>query len=192
VVVWFSTRRASPRLYGALAGAALGIALWAFRPAHIYVPDQYSGVVDTSRTALHPPVIVGKHKAIMPADTMQVTPQLFATMAYAMQGQVLSHYGFGMFVPAWIILAIWAWRVRLRLPPEARRWGWIGLLGWLAILGLYVGSIVTGHPELATDFVIRTGFGRHLVHMFVFCLLYATALAAALVYGDSSGSRSAA
>jgi hypothetical protein len=192
VVVWFATRRTSPRLYGALAGAALGIALWVFRPAQINVPDPYGPRADSSSVSvapLHPPIKVGKHKAIMPADTMQVTPQLFVTMAFGMQGQVLSHYGYGMFVPAWIILAIWVWRARLRLPPEARRWGWIGLLGWLAIVGLYVVNVVTGHPERATLYVIRTGFGRHLVHMFVFCLLHATALAAALVYGESADSR---
>jgi hypothetical protein len=191
VVVWFATRRSSPRLYGALAGAALGIALWLFRPAQINVPDPYGPGIDSSSVSaapLHPPVKVGKHKAIMPADTMQVTPQLFVTMAFGMQGQVLSHYGYGMFVPAWIILAIWVWRARLRLPPEARRWGWMGLLGWLAIVGLYVVNVVTGHPERATLYVIRTGFGRHLVHMFVFCLLHATALGAALVYGESSDS----
>ncbi|HEV8123634.1 MAG TPA: hypothetical protein VGP80_05295 [Gemmatimonadales bacterium] len=192
VVVWFATRRTSPRLYGALAGAALGIALWVFRPAQINVPDPYGPRADSSIASVapvHPPIKVGKHKAIMPADTMQVTPQLFVTMAFGMQGQVLSHYGYGMFVPAWIILAIWVWRARLRLPSEARRWGWIGLLGWLAIVGLYVVNVVTGHPERATLYVIRTGFGRHLVHMFVFCLLHATALAAALVYGESADSR---
>jgi hypothetical protein len=34
--------------------------------------------------------------------------------------------------------------------------------------------------------VIRTGFGRHLVHMFVFCLLHAAALAAVLVPSSDS------
>ncbi|MEP7326963.1 MAG: hypothetical protein ABI836_13515 [Gemmatimonadota bacterium] len=193
VVLGFSPRRSNPRIYGALIGAALGLALWVFRPANIYVPDQYGPGADSasmqSGTPLHPPVIVGKHKAIMPADTMQVTPQLFVTMAFGMQGQVLSHYGYGMFVVGWIILAIWASRARMRLSREARLWGWLGVLGWLAIVGLYLGNVVTGHPERATLYVIRTGFGRHLVHMFVFCLLHATALAAALISGGSSDSR---
>lgn len=191
ILFWFSTRRASPRLYASLAGAALGVALWLFRPAHVYVPDQYTPEVAAASpmlaSAAPVPVldlVPQGDRPIQVADTIQVTPQLFVEMLYGMQGQVLSHYGYSMFVPAWIILALWVWRARVRLPPGARQWGWIGVLGWLAIVGLYAVNVLTGHAERATLYVIRTGFGRHLVHMFVFALLHATALASALIYSS--------
>jgi hypothetical protein len=110
-----------------------------------------------------------------------VTIQTYLTMFYGMQGQMLSHYGFGMFVPLWIIVAVWLWRKHERLPPEARLYTWIAVLGWLAIIGIYVLHVSTGHPYRGSLRVIRTAFGRHLVHMFIFALLSATAIADVLV-----------
>ncbi len=199
VLAWFSVRRLSPRLYAGLAGAGLGVLLWLVRPHQLYAPDQYTAEAaaagkpkSTLASPLHGYVTskeFHKHQAmgprVLPTDTMTVTPKTFVTMAYGMQGQVLGHYGYNAFVWVWIIVAIWAWRARLRLPPEARMWGWIGVLGWLAIVGLYVLAVITGNPERATLFVIRTGFGRHLVHMFVFCLLHAAALASLLLHAPS-------
>jgi hypothetical protein len=193
VVVFFAQRRWSPRLYAALAGAGLGVALWLLRPAPLYVPDQYIPAVDLSAPAAVQVASARLGPELLPqnpyrrkkgniADTLQLTPRLMGEMVYGMQGQVLSHYGYSMFVPAWIVLVIWCRRARIRLLPVARQWGWVGGLGWLAIVGLYVVNVFTGYPERATLFVIRTGFGRHLVHMFVFCLLHATVLAAALLY----------
>jgi hypothetical protein len=54
-------------------------------------------------------------------------------------------------------------------------------MGWLAIVGIYVVHVSTGHPYRGSLRVIRTAFGRHLVHMFVFALLSAAAMAEVLV-----------
>lgn len=201
VLVWFGSRRRSPRLYAGLAGAGLGVLLWLARPHELYAPDQYTAEAaaagrpkSTLASPLHGYVSSAefhKHQKmgprVLPSDTMTVNATTFVTMAYGMQGQVLSHYGYSMFVPAWIILAVWVWRARLKLPPDARRWGWIGGLGWLAIVGLYVAAVLMGSPERATLYVIRTGFGRHLVHMFAFCLLHAAALASILLFTPKPG-----
>jgi hypothetical protein len=114
-------------------------------------------------------------------DTAKATLQTYVTMFYGMQGQMISHYGFGMFVPLWIILAVWLWRRHESLSPEARTYSWIALAGWLAIIGIYVLHVSTGHAYRGSLRVIRTAFGRHLVHMFVFALLSAVAMADVLV-----------
>jgi len=189
VVLWQVRPRLVPYRVAALAGAAAGVALWLFRPAPYFLPDQFvPEPVSAAGVGEQVPVVpVGwplpaVTAAIQdPADTLPVTPGTFVTMFYGMQGQVLSHYGYGMFVPCWIILAIWAWRRKLLIDPEARLWGRIAVLGWLAIVGIYIANVLTGHAGRASLYVIRTGFGRHLLHMFVFCLLHAAALASVLL-----------
>jgi hypothetical protein len=117
-------------------------------------------------------------------DTARLSVHTYLTMLYGMQGQVLSHYGFCLFLPCWIILAFWVWRRHEGLSQDGRLWGWMGVLGWLAIVGIYFFQVSTGHPGRGSLYVIRTAFGRHLVHMFVFALLNMVALAEVLVYGS--------
>lgn len=182
VLIWYARPRLQPRLVAGLAGALVGLGLWLFRPAPLFVPDQYTPQVQApvpSPTLV--PVAWPPQEPDAVSDSAGVTPQTFITMLYGMQGQVLSHYGYGMFVPTWIILAIWVWRRRRRTDPDARVWGRVAVLGWLGIVGLYVFNVLTGHVQRADLYVIRTAFGRHLVHMFVFCVLHATALAAVLL-----------
>jgi hypothetical protein len=100
------------------------------------------------------------------------------------QGQVLSHYGYGAFTWAWIIVTAWA---RRRMGPPAAGMGpaaWYGvagLTGWLATVGAYAALTLLGHPYMSSLLIMRTGFGRHLVHFFPLCLLHATAAAERLV-----------
>jgi hypothetical protein len=167
VTWWFLPRRRDPRIYAALAGAALGLVLWSARPGFLAAPHMFQ--------------LVSGGAGAITADAAGVTLQTYLTMFYGMQGQALSHYGFSMFVPLWIILAIWLWRRHEGLPPEARVHTWIALLGWLAIIGIYVVHVSTGYAYRGSLRVIRTAFGRHLVHMFVFALLSAAAMAEVLV-----------
>lgn len=195
VLVWRAPRRLDPRLYGAAVGAALGFFIWIARPNELYVPDVYAPVsigaerVPVRAVSLLPPGF--STPGIRPApvtsdsavvDSTRATFHTYVTMFYGMQGQVLSHYGYCMFVPGWIILGFWVRRRRLHLPPLGRLWGWIGVLGWLAIVGIYIVHVSTGHPYRGSLFVIRTAFGRHLLHMFAFALLNAVALAEVLTH----------
>ena len=182
VVWWLVPRRRDPRIYAALAGAALGFVIWSVRPAHLEVPSVFDVRIGAIETPAEP-VRVASLEGVQGVTTEgeEVTIQTYLTMFYGMQGQMLSHYGFGMFVPLWIIVGVWLWRKHERLPPEARLYSWIALLGWLAIIGIYVLHVSTGHPYRGSLRVIRTAFGRHLVHMFVFALLSATAIADVLV-----------
>ena len=181
VLWWLLPRRRDPRLYAALGGAALGFALWNARPAHLETPSVFDIRIGQTETPTLPIRLVSQVGVSNPADSATVNIQTYLTMFYGMQGQMLSHYGFSMFVPLWIILAVWLWRRHERLDPEARVFSWIALLGWLAIIGIYVLHVSTGHPYRGSLRVIRTAFGRHLVHMFVFALLSAAAMAELLV-----------
>jgi hypothetical protein len=182
VLWWFIPRRRDPRLYAALAGAAIGFALWSVRPEHLATPSVFDVRIGQVEAPSLPIRLVSQEGVpdITP-DTARATVQTYLTMFYGMQGQMLSHYGFSMFIPLWIILAVWFWRRHEHLSPEARIYTWIAVLGWLAIVGMYVVHVSTGHPYRGSLRVIRTAFGRHLVHMFVFALLSAAAMAEILV-----------
>lgn len=179
---WFLPRRRDPRLYAALAGAIIGFALWSARPEHLAAPSVFDVRIGSTEVPASPIMLASQEGVpeITP-DTARATVQTYLTMFYGMQGQMLSHYGFSMFVPLWIILAIWLWRSHERLSPEARLYTWIAVLGWLAIIGIYLLHVSTGHAYRGSLRIIRTAFGRHLVHMFVFALLSATAMADILV-----------
>jgi hypothetical protein len=182
VIWWFAARRRDPRLYAAMVGAIIGFGIWSARPAHLSSPavfDVQIGAADSPGL----PLIPVRQEGVPPItpDTAGATLQTYLTMFYGMQGQMLSHYGFGMFVPCWIILAVWLWRRHESLSPEGRLYTWLAVFGWLAIVGIYVLHVSTGHAYRGTLRVIRTAFGRHLVHMFVFALLSAVAIAEVLV-----------
>jgi hypothetical protein len=181
LIWWFVPRRRDPRIYAALAGAAAGFLLWSIRPEHLSSPSVFDVQIGEAPVNDLPiRLVVQETVSPAPPDT-SVTVQTYLTMFYGMQGQMLSHYGFGMFVPLWIILAVWLWRRREPLTPDGRLYTWIAAMGWLAIVGIYVVHVSTGHPYRGSLRVIRTAFGRHLVHMFVFALLSAAAMAEVLV-----------
>jgi hypothetical protein len=193
VVLVLLRRWRKPLTYAALTGAALGLVLWSIRPANLYVPsvfDPRSAAPEVSSPAPIPlvpalPVVsiaqTDSVQQVVP-DTINATVGTYVTMFYGMQGQILSHYGFGLFAPTWIILGIWVWRRKEKLPPEGRLYAWIAVLGWLAIVGIYVVHVSTGHPYRGSLRVIRTAFGRHLVHMFAFALLSAAAMAEVVLF----------
>lgn len=205
VLLWRMPRRLDPRLYGAVIGASLGFLIWSARPGDLYVPDVYAPVslreqsVPVSKLVpsfepfaelpVHPAAatpglsIQAPDSAVV--DSTRATVSTYLTMFYGMQGQMLSHYGYCMFVPGWIILAIWLKRRTLHLSPTAQLWGWVGVAGWLAIVGIYIVHVSTGHPTRGSLFVIRTAFGRHLLHMFAFALLSAMALAEVLLHSGT-------
>jgi hypothetical protein len=211
VIVWFAPRRLEPRLYGAALGALLGLGIWGMRPRDLYVPDVYAPVSAIFQPAGQTPpgnnlpvrwATTGQPASpLMPRRTMpdesvgdsaasdstKVTAHTYLTMLYGMQGQMLSHYGYCMFVPGWIILAIWIRIRRIQFSRIARLWGWLAVAGWLAIMGMYFVHVSTGHPERGTLLVIRTAFGRHLLHMFAFALLSAAAFADGLVGWTHTG-----
>jgi hypothetical protein len=179
---WFHHRRREPRLYAALAGAVAGFALWSMRPEALHAPavfDLRFSSIEAPALPIH--LVSQAEPGASEPDPTRATAQTYVTMFYGMQGQILSHYGFSMFVPAWIILGIWVWRRNEPLSPEARLYTWLAILGWLAIVGMYVVHVSTGHPYRGSLHVIRTAFGRHLVHMFAFTLLSAAALAQVLL-----------
>ncbi|MGH7539102.1 MAG: hypothetical protein ACREMF_10725 [Gemmatimonadales bacterium] len=160
VLIVLAADRRDPRLWAPLVGVALGYLSWVVRPAELLAP------------ALFEPSL----GSWTPAAALRA----MKTLLFGVQGQVFSHYGWGAFAWTWIIVAVWAWR---QGPGSelARRWGLVGLAGWVATLGLYVVLTFLGQPQMSTLYVIRTGFGRHLVHFFPFCLLHATAAAERLI-----------
>lgn len=182
VLWWFLPRRREPRIYAALLGAAIGFTLWSTRPDFLYTPSVFDLKIGAAEVPALPITLVSQESVSDAAvEDSIATVQTYITMVYGMQGQILSHYGYGMFVPLWVILGVWVWRRRERLSPEARLFTWLAVLGWLAIVGIYVVHVSTGHAYRGSLKVIRTAFGRHLVHMFVFALLSAAALAEVLV-----------
>jgi hypothetical protein len=115
-----------------------------------------------------------------------------ARLAYGAQGQVFSHYGYGAFAWGWLIVVLWASRSAGAAGIElARRLGLAGLAGWAATYAVYAALTFLGQPQMSTLFVIRTGFGRHLVHFFPLCLVHATATAERLLGGRASLQRGA-
>lgn len=152
----------NPRLWAPLAGAAAGFVSWTLRPRVLHV------------AAVFAPTLAGAVPGESPA-------RVLGRLLFGVQGQVFSHYGWGAFAWAWVIVTVWAaLRTKRRdpgIPAPARWYGWIGLAGWLTTLGMYAALSFLGQPQMSTLFVIRTGFGRHLLHFFPFALLNATATA---------------
>jgi len=162
VLVLVSRNRRDLRLWVPLLGIAAGYASWAF---------WLRGMQVGSRLA---PALSG-------AGASEPAWRVIGRLLFGVQGQVFSHYGWGAFVWAWIIVAVWAatggGNGERPGGDLARRYGWFGLAGWFATLGAYGALSFLGHPEMSSLFGIRTGFGRHLLHFFPFCLVHATAAA---------------
>src|SRR5437660_1152145 len=113
VLVRLSTNRRDPRLWAPLAGAVIGYFSWTLRPAELH------------SAALFAPVAPSHWTLITAAQAM-------ARLLYGVQGQVLSHYGYGAFAWSWIIATIWVARGGAAGSDPAtrdlaRRFGWIGL-----------------------------------------------------------------
>ena len=161
-----------PRLWGAAAGVAVGYLSWTLRPAVLHAPPLFAPTLD-------PQV----------PWTLASAAHAMGRLLYGAQGQVFSHYGYGVFAWGWIIVAVWAARRGQTTGNGslARDLGLAGLAAWLATLALYAILTFTGHPQMSTLFVIRTGFGRHLVHFYPLCLLHAVNLAERLVPARSVG-----
>ena len=183
VAWWFAPRRSDPRIYAAVLGVIIGYVMWSVRPSDLAAPSVFDFDIGTASAPALPLVPASWQEGVpeITPDTAKATLQTYVTMFYGMQGQMISHYGFGMFVPLWIILAVWLWRQHESLSPEGRRYSWIALAGWLAIIGIYVLHVSTGHAYRGSLRIIRTAFGRHLVHTYVFALLSAVAMAEVLV-----------
>jgi len=83
---------------------------------------------------------------------------------------------------------VWAARRATGNLPLATLMGLAGLAAWLATLALYAILTFTGHPQMSTLFIIRTGFGRHLVHFYPLCLLHAVSLGERLLSAGPTAS----
>jgi hypothetical protein len=175
VLIWLASppQRRDWRLWAPLAGAAVGYLSWTLRPAAVHAP------------ALFAPTLAAQSEAAVSAL------RAMARLAYGVQGQVFSHYGYGAFAWSWLIVVIWVARrgggggvggegeaTRAAL---ARRFGLAGLAGWVATYAAYAALTFLGQPHMSTLFIIHTGFGRHLVHFYPFCLLHAVASAERLL-----------
>ena len=170
VLIWTARDRRDLRLWLPLVGAAAGYLSWTLRPAALEAPAAFAPTL-----GVLPPV-----PQWPPAPVS--APVAMARLAYGAQGQVFSHYGYGAFAWGWLIVVLWAWRSAGTAGLElARRLGLAGLAGWAATYAVYAALTFLGQPQMSTLFVIRTGFGRHLVHFFPLCLLHATATAERLL-----------
>ena len=173
-VVMMRTRAwRGPRLWAAAAGAAVGYLTWTLRPAALHAPPLFAPTLDPQAPW-----------------TLAAAAHAMGRLLYGAQGQVFSHYGYGVFAWGWIIVAVWA-ASRRPAPGNgslARDLGLAGLAAWLATLGLYAILTFTGHPQMSTLFIIRTGFGRHLVHFYPLCLLHAVSLGERLLSAGPTAS----
>lgn len=166
-VIWFARNRKRLALYTPVLGVAAALALWTLRPARIAAPAVY-----------------GVHLQALPAPAPALHE--LGVMLYGIQGIMLTHYGWGAFVWAWVIAAIWAWRSgRWPRDPRIRRWGWIGAGGWFALFLIYLVQMYTGMPGRGSLFVIRTAFTRHLLHTWAFALMHAVALVELLLFASA-------
>lgn len=167
VLLWATRRWRDPRLWAPLAAAAVAYLTWTLRPDVLQAPPVFAPKLGASAGV-----------ALVAAGVGPSAARRVLTLLYGAQGQVFSHYGYGAFAWGWLIVAVWA---RRRAPQAgmmlATQYGLVALAGWLATLGLYGALTFLGHPSMSTLFIIRTGFGRHLVHFFPFCLLHAAAAA---------------
>ena len=159
-----------PRLWAAAAGVAIGYLTWTLRPAILHAPPLFAPMLD-------PPTPV----------TLASAAQAMGRLLYGAQGQVFSHYGYGVFAWSWIVVAVWAVRWKTGNLALATQLGLAGLAAWVTTLALYAILTFAGHPQMSTLFVIRTGFGRHLVHFYPLCLLHAVSLGERLVPARSVG-----
>jgi len=177
VLIWTARDRRDARLWLPLVGAAAGYLSWTLRPAALEAPAGFAPTF-----GVLPPV-----PQWAPAPV--AAPLAMGRLAYGVQGQVFSHYGYGAFAWAWVIVVIWAARSVPHTGLElARRLGMAGLAGWVTTYAVYAALTFLGQPQMSTLLVIRTGFGRHLVHFFPFCLVHATATAERLLRGRAAPS----
>jgi len=175
VLIIVTRRWRDPLPWALIAAASVAYLSWVFRPAVL------QGIPAFPLSASAGVLLQATTEA--PAGTGWLW-----TLLQGAQGQVFSHYGYGAFVWSWLIVTIWARRggaPAAGMPP-ATLYGILGLTGWLATLAAYAALTLLGHPYMSTLFVVRTGFGRHLVHFFPLCLLHATAVAERLVSGEGA------
>ena len=174
-LIWTARDRRDARLWLPLLGAVAGYLSWTLRPAALEAPAAFAP------THVVLPPVPQWAPAPVPA------PLAMARLAYGAQGQVFSHYGYGAFAWSWLIVVIWAARSAPHTGTElARRLGLAGLAGWVATYAVYAALTFLGQPQMSTLFVIRTGFGRHLVHFFPLCLLHATGTAERILFGRAA------
>ena len=172
VLIWTARDRRDLRLWLPLVGAAAGYLSWTLRPAALAAPAGFAPTLGVL------PALPQWPPAPVPA------PVAMVRLAYGAQGQVFGHYGYGAFAWGWLIVVVWMARSGRAAGMElARRLGLAGLAGWAATYAVYAALTFLGQPQMSTLFVIRTGFGRHLVHFFPLCLLHATAAAERLLGG---------
>jgi len=171
-VVMMRTRAwREPRLWAAAAGAAVGYLSWTLRAAVLHAPPLFAPTLDPQAPW-----------------TLAAAAHAMGRLLYGAQGQVFSHYGYGVFAWGWIVVAVWAARRATGNVPLATLMGLAGLAAWLATLALYAILTFTGHPQMSTLFIIRTGFGRHLVHFYPLCLLHAVSLGERLLSAGPTAS----
>ena len=171
-VVMMRTRAwREPRLWAAAAGAAVGYLSWTLRPAVLHAPPLFAPTLDPQAPW-----------------TLAAAAHAMGRLLYGAQGQVFSHYGYGVFAWGWIVVVVWAARRATGNLPLATLMGLAGLAAWLATLALYAILTFTGHPQMSTLFIIRTGFGRHLVHFYPLCLLHAVSLGERLLSAGPTAS----
>ena len=154
------------RLWAAIGAACIAYIAWAARPDWLQALPAF-------------PPRIGSLGVLYQVAASPTAVQRLRTLLNGAQGQLFSHYGYAAFVWSWLIVAVWCRWVRLRAPmmSASTLYGVAGLSGWVATLGAYVVLMLIGHAYMTSLLVVRTGFGRHLVHFFPLCLLHATALA---------------
>ena len=179
VMVWTRAWR-EPRLWAAAAGAVVGYLTWTLRPAILQAPPLFAPTL-SSGPSLAP--TLGD-----PGWTLAAAAHAMGRLLYGAQGQVFSHYGYGVFAWSWIVVAVSAVRWKTGNLALATQLGLAGLAAWVTTLALYAILTFTGHPQMSTLFVIRTGFGRHLVHFYPLCLLHAVSLGERLLSSGSTAS----
>jgi hypothetical protein len=173
VLIVVTRRWKDTRLWAAIAAACLAYLSWVLRPESLQVLPAFPPRLGTAAGVLYQ-VASGPSAA-----------QRLLMLLNGAQGQMLSHYGYGAFVWSWLIVAVWARRyVGMERIPIL--YGVAGLAGWVSTLGAYAALTLLGHEYMTSLFVVRTGFGRHLVHFFPLCLLSATGLAERLVSAERS------
>ncbi|HXM37255.1 MAG TPA: hypothetical protein VN908_01195 [Gemmatimonadales bacterium] len=177
VLIAVSRRWRDPLPWAPIAGAAVAYLSWVWRPAALQTVPLFAPKLGAAAGVLF---------QVAPEPT--AVQQLWMLMN-GVQGQVFSHYGYGAFVWSWLIVTVWA-RRQIGAPAAmspAVLYGIAGFSGWLATVGAYAALTFLGHPHMSSLYVLRTGFGRHLVHFFPLCLLHATAAAQRLVDAERPG-----
>jgi hypothetical protein len=174
VVLIAATRRwRDARLWAAIAASCLAYLSWVVRPEILQAVPAF------------PPRLSSAAGLLYQVEGEPSAGQRLLMLLNGAQGQILSHYGYGAFVWTWLMVALWARRTGQMLGSgSGAQYGIAGLAGWIATLGAYAALSLLGHQYITSLFVIRTGFGRHLVHFFPLCLLSATALAERLVTAE--------